>query len=64
MTSLNEFKALVEIYWGFKFLKGAYMIKRYKKWKKWRRRNINGRFYQFLILIGLMHSPSFEYWYR
>lgn len=39
-------------------------FERYKKWKKWRRRNINGRFYQFLILIGLMHSPSFEYWYR
>lgn len=39
------------------------MIKRYKKWKNWRKYNINGRFYQFLVLIGLAHSPSFEVWY-
>lgn len=39
------------------------MIKRYKKWKNWRKYNTNGRFYQFLVLIGLAHSPSFEAWY-
>ena len=39
------------------------MIKRYKKWKNWRKYNINGWFYQFLVLIGLAHSPSFEVWY-
>ena len=39
------------------------MIKRYKKWKNWRKYNTNGRFYQFLVLIGLAHSPSFEMWY-
>ena len=39
------------------------MIKRYKKWKNWRKYNINSRFYQFLVLIGLAHSPSFEMWY-
>ena len=39
------------------------MIKRYKKWKNWRKYNTNGRFYQFLVLIGLAHSPSFEVWY-
>ena len=33
------------------------MFKRYKKW------NINSRFYQFLVLIGLAHSPTFEMWY-
>ena len=39
------------------------MIKRYKKWKNWRKYNTNSRFYQFLVLIGLAHSPSFEVWY-
>lgn len=40
------------------------MIKHYKKWKKWRKRNTNGKFYQLLVLIGLVHSPSFDFWYR
>ena len=39
------------------------MIKRYKKWKNWQKYNANGRFYQFLVLIGLVHSPTFEVWY-
>ena len=39
------------------------MIKRYKKWKNWRKYNTNGRFYQFLVLIGLAHSPTFEVCY-
>ena len=39
------------------------MTKRYKKWKDWRKYNINSRFYQFLVLIGLAHSPTFEMWY-
>lgn len=39
------------------------MIKRYKKWKNWRKYNTNCRFYQFLVYIGLAHSPSFEAWY-
>ena len=39
------------------------MIKRYKKCKNWRRLNTNGRFYQFLVLIGLAHSPTFEVLY-
>ena len=39
------------------------MIKRYKKWRDWRKYNINGWLYQFLVLIGLVNSPSFETWY-
>ena len=35
----------------------------YKKWKKWQKRNGNSRFYQLLVLIGLVHSPSFEHSY-
>lgn len=39
------------------------MINRYKKWKDWRKYNANGRLYQFLVLIRLAYSPSFEMWY-
>ena len=39
------------------------MIKRYKKWKNWKKYNINGQFSQFLVLIGLVHSPTFEVLY-
>lgn len=35
----------------------------YKKWKKWQKRNCNSGFYQLLVLIGLVHSPSFEHSY-
>ena len=36
------------------------MVKNYKKWKDWQKCCINSRFYKFLVLIGLVHSPSFE----
>lgn len=39
------------------------MIKHYKKWKDWRKYNTNGWFYQFLVLIRFIHSPSFDMWY-
>lgn len=44
-------------------MKGGHIIKRYKKWKNWKKYNTNGRFYQFLVLIGLAHSPTFEVLY-
>ena len=36
------------------------MVKKYKKWKDWKKCCINSRFYKFLVLIGFVHSPSFE----
>lgn len=36
------------------------MVKNYKKWKDWQKRCINSRFYKFLVLIGFVHSPTFE----
>ena len=36
------------------------MVQNYKKWKDWQKRCINSRFYKFLVLIGFVHSPSFE----
>ena len=41
-----------------------HMIKYYKKWNTWRKRCINNWFYKFLVLIGFIHGPSFEAWYR
>lgn len=35
------------------------MIQRYKKWKNWKKKNNNSRFYQFLVLIRFVESPSF-----
>lgn len=29
-------------------------------WKRWRKYNLNSRTYQFLVLIGLVHSPTFS----
>lgn len=42
------------------------MIERYKKWKNWKKNNTNGRFYQFLVLIRFVESPSFVMmeWFR
>lgn len=35
-------------------------IKYFKEWNDWRKRNMNGRFYKFLVLIKLAKSPTFE----
>lgn len=41
------------------------MIKKLKnhfiRWNVWRKRSLNGRFYKFLVLIGIVDSPTF-YW--
>jgi hypothetical protein len=36
------------------------MIKRFKKWNQWRKNNLNNKFYQFLVLIGVVYSITFE----
>ena len=38
--------------------------KRYRRWKLWASRNLNGPVYKFLVLIGLAKSPTFEQLYR
>lgn len=35
-------------------------IKYIKEWNEWRKRNMNGRFYKFLVLIKATKSPTFE----
>lgn len=39
------------------------MIKRFRKWKDWRKYNNNSWFYQFLVLIGVRKSLYFDTWY-
>ena len=36
------------------------IVKHLKEWSKWRKRNTNGRFYKFLVLIKLAKSPTLE----
>jgi hypothetical protein len=35
------------------------MIQYFKKWNRWRKVNVNGKFFKFLVLIKLANSPSF-----
>lgn len=37
------------------------MLDHLRRWNKWRKRNINGAFYHFLVLIGAVHSPTFSF---
>lgn len=34
--------------------------KRYKLWKKWKKHNLNSRAYQYLVLFGVIESPTFR----
>lgn len=34
------------------------IIKHIKKWNKWRKHCLNSPFHKFLVLIGMIHSPS------
>lgn len=36
------------------------MILRFKVWKDWYKKCVNGRGYKFLVLFGLRKSPTFE----
>jgi len=31
-----------------------------KIWNQWRKRSLNSKFYKLLVLIGAMHSPTFN----
>lgn len=41
------------------------MIKRFvnhiRRWNKWRKHNTNGMFHHILVLLGIIHSPTFEF---
>lgn len=34
------------------------IIRHFKRWNYWRKRNTNGPLHQFLVLIGLHNSPT------
>ena len=33
---------------------------RFKVWKDWYKRCLDGRVYKIMVLLGLQHSPTFE----
>lgn len=35
------------------------MIKRFKRWNCWRKHSLNSKLYKFLVLIGVISSPTF-----
>lgn len=35
-------------------------MNRFKLWNKWQKRSLNGPLYKLLVLLGLVHSPTFE----
>lgn len=35
------------------------MLLRLKVWKHWNKKCINSKLYKFLVLLGIMHSPTF-----
>lgn len=37
------------------------LIKHFKRWNKWRKRNTNSRFYKLLVLLGICKSPTLAY---
>lgn len=40
------------------------MILRFKVWKDWYKKCMNGRGYKFLVLFGLRHSPTLNQLYE
>lgn len=36
------------------------MIRRFKLWNEWRKNCLNGHLHKFLVLIGLVRSPTFH----
>lgn len=36
------------------------MIARFKRWYKWQKNCLNHPFYKFLVLIGVVRSPTFH----
>ena len=40
------------------------MILRFKVWKDWYKKCVNGRGYKFLVLFGLRKSPTFNQLYE
>lgn len=42
---------------------GKTMLLRLKVWKHWNKKCVNSKLYKFLVLLGIMHSPSFYYNY-
>lgn len=40
-------------------IKKAKLIRYFRRWNYWRKRNMNGRLYHILVLFGIAKSPTF-----
>lgn len=36
-------------------------IKHFKKWNRWRKSNLNSKVHKILVLLKVVHSPTFYY---
>lgn len=36
------------------------ILHRIRKWQEWKRRSLNSGFYKALVLLGFLHSPTFD----
>ena len=37
------------------------LIKHIRRWNIWRKRNTNGNMHHILVLLGIIHSPTYEF---
>ena len=37
------------------------MIRHIRRWNYWRKHNVNGHIHHFLVLIGFIESPTFNF---
>ena len=37
------------------------LIRHIRRWNYWRKHNVNGRIHHFLVLIGFIKSPTFNF---
>lgn len=41
-------------------MKNKKIVNHIKRWNEWRKRNTNSKLWKFMVLIGLVASPTFE----
>ena len=39
------------------------LVKRIRRWNSWRKVNTNGKLHHIKVLLGIIYSPTFEFFY-
>ena len=58
-TVLDIYKELSEKYWNL-FTALPKIIQKYIIWKRWVEGNVNSKSHKLAVLLGIIHSPTFE----